>query len=155
MLVGMRISGKIGFPVQCENRHHVSQLQRVLHVEDDPSISLVTRVTLEKLGHLQVCSCLSGSDALTKAQAFDPHLILLDVMMPDMDGPTTLQKLAELLDLSTILVLFMTAKVQDAEIAHYISIGAQDVIIKPFDPMTLVDQLQSQWKRFQAGQPAT
>lgn len=126
----------------------MTTLQRVLHVEDDPSISLVTRVTLEKLGHMQVLSCASGAEALEKAAGFDPQLILLDVMMPGMDGPTTLQALRAQIDLSGVLVLFMTAKVQDAEIAHYRSLGARDVIIKPFDPMTLVPQIQAQWAQF-------
>ena len=128
--------------------HVLSTLQRVLHVEDDPSISLVARVTLEKLGKMQVLSCASGAEALEKAAAFAPQLILLDVMMPGMDGPTTLQHLQQQLDLSTTLVLFMTAKVQDTEIAHYRSLGARDVIIKPFDPMTLVPQIQAQWDQF-------
>lgn len=58
----------------------LSRLQRILHVEDDPSISLVTRVTLQKLGGLEVLSCQSGAEALEKAAAYDPQLVLLDVM---------------------------------------------------------------------------
>jgi two-component system OmpR family response regulator len=60
----------------------LSRLQRILHVEDDPSISLVTRVTLQKLGGLEVLSCQSGAEALEKAAAYDPQLVLVDVMMP-------------------------------------------------------------------------
>lgn len=141
-------SGNIGSLCQPGTGTALSRLQRILHVEDDPSISLVTRVTLQKLGGLEVLSCQSGAEALEKAVAYDPQLVLLDVMMPGMDGPATLAALRRQLDLSKVLVLFMTAKVQDAEIAHYRSLGAQDVIIKPFDPLTLVDQIQTQWERF-------
>jgi two-component system OmpR family response regulator len=70
-------------------------------------------------------------------------------MMPQMDGPATLKELARVIDLETRLVLFMTAKVQDKEIEYYKSIGATGVIIKPFDPMTLSDQLQKYWASFQ------
>lgn len=126
----------------------MAALERVLHVEDDPSIILVTRVTLQKLGKMQVLSCESGKQALEKAATFNPQLILLDVMMPGMDGPTTLGELGKHMNLDNVLILFMTAKVQDAEIDYYHSIGARGVIIKPFDPMTLVDQLQRHWQQF-------
>lgn len=125
-------------------------LQRVLHVEDDPSIRMVTSVALEKVGKLQVLSCESGQEALAKAADYDPELLLLDVMMPQMDGPTTLGELRKKLDLSGRLVLFMTAKVQQNELDHYMSIGAHGVIIKPFDPMTLAAQIQQHWSNFQA-----
>lgn len=124
-------------------------LERVMHVEDDPSISLVTRVTLEKVGKLKVLSCDGGAQALAQVLDFDPHVILLDVMMPGMDGPTTLIELKKIINLDKVLVLFMTAKVQQAEIGYYHSLGARDVIIKPFDPMTLPAQLQTHWQLFQ------
>lgn len=128
----------------------MTTLQRVLHVEDDPSIRMVTSVALEKVGKLQVLSCDSGQMALEKAEAYDPQVLLLDVMMPQMDGPTTLAELRKKLDLSKRLVLFMTAKVQQKELDHYLTIGAQGVIIKPFDPMTLAAQIQQHWTNFLA-----
>jgi CheY-like chemotaxis protein len=73
-------------------------------------------------------------------------MILLDVMMPGMDGPSTLEALRERPALADTPVAFMTAKVQPAEVAHYKSLGARDVIAKPFDPMTLASQVQSIWK---------
>lgn len=123
----------------------MTTLQRVLHVEDDPSIRMVTSVALEKVGKLQVLSCESGQQALDKAAAWDPQVLLLDVMMPQMDGPTTLAELRKVMDMSDRLVLFMTAKVQQKEIDHYLGIGAHGVIIKPFDPMTLAAQIQQYW----------
>lgn len=120
-----------------------------MHVEDDPSIRMVTQVTLEKVGKLTVLSCDGGETALARVRDFDPQIILLDVMMPRMDGPATLVELARIIDLETRLVLFMTAKVQEKEIEYYKSIGATGVIMKPFDPMTLSDQLQEYWTSFQ------
>ena len=128
----------------------MTELKRVLHVEDDPSIRMVASVALEKVGKLEVLSCESGEMALEKATAFDPQVLLLDVMMPQMDGPATLKRLREILDVESKLVLFMTAKVQEKEINEDLSIGAFGVIIKPFDPMTLASQIQTHWKNFQA-----
>ncbi|MES2817539.1 MAG: response regulator [Pseudomonadota bacterium] len=123
------------------------ELKRILHVEDDASIQAVAKVALEVVGGFQVLSCSSGQEALQQVQAFAPDFILLDVMMPGMDGPQTLEKLSELLDIRQIPVAFMTAKVQPAEIELYRSLGARDVIIKPFDPMQLANQVRQIWSR--------
>jgi two-component system OmpR family response regulator len=127
----------------------MNKLQRVLHVEDDASIRLVTSVALEKVGKLHVLSCESGQVALDKVVEFDPQVLLLDVMMPQMDGPTTLRRLREKIDVGARLVLFMTAKVQQKEVEDYIGMGAFGVIIKPFDPMTLARQVEEHWANFQ------
>ncbi len=128
----------------------MSDLTRILHIEDDRSIQAVARVALETLGGFQVLSCSGGQEALDKILDFAPHFILLDVMMPDMDGPQTLERLRAVVDLEQIPVAFMTAKVQPNEIAHYLSLGARDVIIKPFDPMQLAQQVRTIWQRTQA-----
>lgn len=128
----------------------MSDLTRILHIEDDRSIQAVVRVALETLGGFQVLSCSGGQEALDKILDFAPHFILLDVMMPDMDGPQTLERLRAVVDLEQIPVAFMTAKVQPNEIAHYLSLGARDVIIKPFDPMQLAQQVRTIWQRTQA-----
>jgi two-component system OmpR family response regulator len=122
-------------------------LSRILHVEDDRSIQAVAKVALEAVGGFQVLSCAGGQEALDKVLAFDPHFILLDVMMPGMDGPQTLLQLRELVDLQRVPVAFMTAKVQPAEIEHYLSLGAREVITKPFDPMQLANQVREIWSR--------
>ncbi|KFX70738.1 chemotaxis protein CheY [Pseudomonas taeanensis MS-3] len=121
------------------------EFKRILHVEDDPSIQAVAKVALEAVGGFEVLSCSSGTEALEKVQAFDPDFILLDVMMPGMDGPQTLAELGELIDIRQIPVAFMTAKVQPAEVEHYRSLGARDVITKPFDPMQLATQVRDIW----------
>lgn len=76
----------------------MTMLQRVLHVEDDPSIRMVTSVALEKVGNLEVLSCEGGEQAMAKAVAVDPQVLLLDVMMPAKDGPATLKGLGKVLD---------------------------------------------------------
>lgn len=124
----------------------MSSLQRVLYVEDEPDIQAVAKLALEMVGGFTVKICSSGADALREAEAFAPDMILLDVMMPGMDGPTTLAQLRQKPALAQVPVAFMTAKVQPAEVAHYKSLGARDVIPKPFDPMTLAAQVRSIWE---------
>jgi CheY-like chemotaxis protein len=122
-------------------------LERIMMVEDEPDIQTIARLALETVGGLIVEICSSGSQALAAVSVWKPDLILLDVMMPDMDGPTTFQKLKTLPETSSIPVIFMTAKVQPKEIESYKALGAIDVIAKPFDPMTLADSIKSIWTR--------
>ncbi|XQE66769.1 response regulator [Pseudomonas sp. P3C3] len=125
----------------------MGELRRILHVEDDPSIQAVAKVALEAVGGFEVLSCCSGQEALDEVVNFAPDFILLDVMMPGMDGPQTLERLVELVDIEAIPVAFMTAKVQPPEVDYYLSLGARDVIIKPFDPMQLASQIRAIWSR--------
>lgn len=120
-------------------------MQRIMHVDDDDSIRAIARVALERLGGFAIESCSSGRESLQRVRAFAPQIILLDVMMPELDGPTTLELLKQEMDLGKVLVVFMTAKVQEQELARYRALGACDVIIKPFDPMTLSERLQAIW----------
>lgn len=121
-------------------------LKKILHVEDDPSIQLVARLALEAVGGFDVHTCSSGQEALDCVASYAPDLILLDVMMPGMDGPTTLQHLRSMIDTRQIPVVFMTAKVQPAEVAQYRELGAADVIVKPFDPMLLAGNIKAIWE---------
>ncbi|MEO7558084.1 MAG: response regulator [Gammaproteobacteria bacterium] len=123
----------------------MSKLQRILYVEDEPDIQVVAKLALEMVGGYTVKICSSGNEALREAEAFAPDMILLDVMMPGMDGPTTLAKLRQLPALDQVPIAFMTAKVQPQEVAHFKLLGAVDVIPKPFDPMTLSNQVQALW----------
>jgi CheY-like chemotaxis protein len=122
-----------------------AMLSRILMVEDEPDIQLVARVALETVGGLAVEMCGSGKEALEKAPLSAPELILMDVMMPGMDGPTTLRELRARPETREIPIIFMTAKVQPQEVAHLKSIGALGVIAKPFDPMALADLVRSTW----------
>ncbi len=124
----------------------VQALTRILYVEDEPDIQIVAKLALETLGGFSVQICSSGEEALQIVPEFKPQLVLLDVMMPAMDGPTTLQKLRELPAFAQTPIVFMTAKVQPSEVAEYKQLGAIDVIPKPFDPMTLSDQVTAIWE---------
>ncbi|MCX2524552.1 response regulator [Larsenimonas rhizosphaerae] len=121
-------------------------LDTILHVEDDPSIQAVARVALETVGGFNVTGCDDGQHALNVLATFRPDLILMDVMMPNMDGPTTLKHLQQDEVLASIPVVFMTARIQPAEVEQYRSLGAVDVLEKPFDPMTLAERLRAVWE---------
>lgn len=124
----------------------MNTLQRILYVEDEPDIQAVAKLALEMVGGFTVKICSSGDEALREIAAFNPDMILLDVMMPGMDGPTTLKALRAQPAGAAVPVAFMTAKVQPAEVAQYKSLGALDVIPKPFDPMNLASQVREIWK---------
>ncbi|TVP44413.1 MAG: response regulator [Halomonas sp.] len=125
----------------------MSSLKRILYVEDDPDIQTVAKLALEVVGGFTVKICSSGEQALDEAEEFLPDLILLDVMMPGMDGPSTLKALRQLSSLQHVPVAFMTAKVQPHEIDQLTALGAESVIAKPFDPMVLSSQVLSIWEQ--------
>lgn len=118
-------------------------LQKILMVEDETDIQTIARVALEMVGKFDVEICSGGEEALQKAPTFAPDLIVLDVMMPVMDGPMTMARLRELDGFSQTPIVFMTAKAQPEEAAGYRALGAAAVIMKPFDPMTLADELRT------------
>lgn len=120
-------------------------LTRILYVEDQPDIRLVAKMALEAVGGFTVMACESGADALRCASDARADLLLLDVMMPGMDGPGLLALLREMPATAKIPVIFMTAKVQASEVALYKGLGALEVIAKPFDPMALSEQLRRIW----------
>jgi len=122
-------------------------LSRLLYVDDDPTLTLLTRISLEKVGGFTVMTCASGGEALAGVEAFAPDVILLDVMMPGMDGPATLAALRRLPALAEVPVIFMTAKVQDDDMTRYRELGAADVIGKPYDPVRLPDLVRAIWQR--------
>lgn len=125
----------------------MTELQRVMYVEDEPDIRAVAKLALEAVGGLQVLVCEGGEQALQQGPTFAPQLILLDVMMPGMDGPAILEALRAEPRLATVPVVFMTAKVQPHEVAHFLGLGAVGVIAKPFDPMRLADQVRGFWQQ--------
>jgi len=118
---------------------------RVLYVEDEPDIRAVAKIALETVGGLKLKICASGQEALDTASAFAPDIILLDVMMPGLDGPSTLVALRGLPETKETAIVFMTAKVQAQDIVRYKEMGAVDVISKPFDPMTLAAKVRNIW----------
>ena len=125
----------------------MAELKKILYVEDEPDIQMIARVALENVGGFELCVCSSGTEALEKAASFAPDLLLLDVMMPGMDGPTTLEELRKIPALSKTPVMFMTAKVQPQEIEFLKSLNVADVIAKPFDPMGLANNIRDSWEK--------
>jgi len=123
-------------------------LKRILYVEDEPDIQAVASIALETVGGFELKICSSGEEALANAVSFKPDLLLLDIMMPGLDGPGTLKALRQLPELLDVPAMFMTAKVQPSEIAEYKTLGVLEVIAKPFDPMTLADQIKAVWQRY-------
>jgi len=123
------------------------KLTRILYVEDDDSIAQVVMMALEELGGFVAKHCDGGQKALDAVVDFAPQLILMDVMMPRMSGPETLENLKHMPEAKDIPVIFMTAKVQTHEKEAYRNLGAIGVIAKPFDPMTLSEQIISLWQQ--------
>ena len=117
-------------------------IQKVLLVDDEDDIRTIGQLSLARVGGWQCALAPSGHAALELAQSFHPDLVLLDVMMPGMDGPTTLSRLRAQEATAKTPVIFMTAKIQKQEVARYLELGAVGVIGKPFDPMTLPAEIK-------------
>ena len=124
----------------------MSELRRVMFVEDDEDIRLILEFSLAQLGGYEVLGCRGGRDALAQAPAFRPDLVLLDVMMPDMTGPETLAALRELPDMQGVPVVFVTAKAMPDEVERLLGYGATGVIVKPFDPVSLPNEIRIYWE---------
>jgi CheY-like chemotaxis protein len=124
-----------------------AKLERILLIEDDARIRTVAKMALELVGGFKVRDCGSGAEALAVVEQVIPQLILLDVMMPGMDGPTVLSRLRASPATARIPVVFMTARAQPGEIEQFRTLGALDVIPKPFDAMTLATTVNGLWQR--------
>jgi CheY-like chemotaxis protein len=115
--------------------------KRVLLVDDEDDIREVAGMSLETVAGWSILAARSGREGLKIAAAEKPDAILLDVMMPDMDGPSTFKNLQENEATKSIPVIFLTAKAQTREQRGFRELGAHGVISKPFDPLTLADQV--------------
>ena len=124
----------------------MKRLQRVLHVEDVPSIQVVTRIALEKLGGYEVLSCASGQAALAEVQAVAPDLILLDMMLPQMTGLELLAQLSALIDLGKTPVVLLTGQADEVAAPEELRrLGVRKLLHKPFNPLQLAAQLEDVW----------
>ena len=122
--------------------------KKLLLVEDENDIRRVAEISLSRIGNFEVSAVGSGEEALTAAAQGGFDAILLDVRMPGMDGPTTLQHLKEADATCDIPVVFLTANTQKQDVARFLSLGVKGVIPKPFDPMALSAQVKQllDWK---------
>lgn len=117
-------------------------IQKVMVVDDDDDIRLVAELAIVRIGCWSVVSAASGEEALELARRELPDVILLDAMMPVLDGPSTMLKLREEEATAAIPVIFLTARVQHHEVERYLSLGARGVIRKPFDATALPSEVR-------------
>jgi CheY-like chemotaxis protein len=121
-------------------------LRHILYVDDEPDIREIVQFALGLVPQFTISTANSGAHALQSMHDRPPDLVLLDVMMPTMDGPTTLQRMRGIPALQAIPVIFMTAKAMPQEVARFRSLGAVAVIAKPFDPMLLAEHIFGVWE---------
>lgn len=127
------------------------RLRTVLYVDDEPDIREIVELSLGLVEGLQVEVCDSGERALQRLPDITPDLVLLDVMMPGTDGPTTLQRMRADPRFASIPVIFVTAKAMPAEVARFRELGAVAVIAKPFDPLQFGQQIVAIWEGIDHG----
>jgi CheY-like chemotaxis protein len=121
---------------------------RVLHVDDSEDMRQIVLLALETVGNLEVAQASSGAEALSLAVSFEPDILLLDVMMPEMTGPQTLLNLRKISKFAATPVIFLTAKAQADDVADLMALGALAVMTKPFDPRSLAEQIVKIWEGF-------
>lgn len=120
-------------------------LHRIMYVEDDADLQEIVSLGLKLGGNYTVKVCGSGQQALEEIVGFQPDLVILDVMMPEMSGPQTLKELRKIPGLTDMPMVFMTSRIQPAQLAQYKSLGAIGVIKKPLNPLKLSAQVQALW----------
>jgi two-component system OmpR family response regulator len=124
-----------------------TELKRITYVEDEPDIRSIVEIALSKIDGLMLDLCSSGPEAIGRTPPFNPHLIILDVMMPGMDGIETLKRLRDFPQLANTPVIFLTVRAMQRETDVLRSLGIAEVITKPFDPMTLPHRIQEIWQQ--------
>ena len=120
-------------------------LKQILHVDDDEDIRDIVFLALHEIGGIDVVQCTSGSAAVELLKTTKPDLILLDVMMPDLSGEETYRAMRQHPQVSDIPIVFMTAKGNQSAQKELMALGAAGVITKPFDPLSLADELSTIW----------
>ena len=122
-------------------------LNKICYVEDDEDIQRIVRMSLERIGKMKVEIVGDPTAALDAMTAFGPDLVLLDWMMPGMDGPSVFRAMKERPETRALPVVFITAKASQAELAEVVALGAVGAISKPFSPKDLPDQLRAIWAK--------
>ena len=120
-------------------------LNRICYVEDDEDIQRIVRMSLERVGKMTVEVVSDPMVAIDRMIAFSPDLVMLDWMMPGMDGPTLFRKMREVPATRNLPVVFITAKASQKELDELRALGAVGTISKPFSPKDLPDQLRAIW----------
>jgi CheY-like chemotaxis protein len=118
-------------------------MRRILIIDDEDDIREVAALSLESVAGWEVCTASSGAEGMRVAATELPDAILMDVMMPAMDGPTTFREMQKLPNLAGIPVILLTAKVQGVDQRRFAGLGVRAVLFKPFDPLTLAEQMSA------------
>ena len=116
-------------------------LQRILLADDEPDILEISRIALETVGGFEVSVCLSGKTLLERLPEFRPDLVIVDVLMPDMTGPEVFEEIRRRPEYDEVPVIYLTGVIQEEELEDLRETGVADIILKPFDPMTLADRI--------------
>lgn len=116
-------------------------LQRILLADDEPDILEISRIALETVGGFEVSVCLSGKTLLERLPEFKPDLVIVDVLMPDMTGPEVFEEIRQRPEYDEVPVIYLTGVIQEEELEDLRETGVADIILKPFDPMTLADRI--------------
>ncbi len=114
---------------------------KILIVDDEPDLRQIAALTLQTVGQMEVIEAENGRIGFEYAKEQKPDAIILDVMMPEMDGPTTIQKLKQDPETASIPVIFLTAKAQKDELEHLARLGAKAIMTKPFEPMSFPQEV--------------
>ena len=122
-------------------------LNRICYVEDDEDIQRIVRMSLERVGKMTVEVVTDSLKAIEVIMAFKPDLVMLDWMMPGMDGPTLFRKMKQDAQLGALPVVFITAKAAQRDTDELLALGAAGVLSKPFSPKDLPDQLRAVWAK--------
>lgn len=123
----------------------MKELKKILYAEDEPDVQTVVELTIQTMSNYIIKVCDNGRKLLDCVEDYNPDLILLDVMMPEMDGPTTFKNLQENAATKDIPVVFMTAKAQVHEVETFKQTGILGIITKPFDPISLCSEIERIW----------
>jgi CheY-like chemotaxis protein len=123
-------------------------LQNIMLVENEEDIREIEQLCLKDLGDFNITACESGQEALDKFPTVKPQLILLDVMMPGLNGISTFERLKLLPGGKEVAVVFVTARAHPTQITDYMKLGAAGVIAKPFDPITIIKEITDIWDSF-------
>ena len=122
-------------------------LERICYVEDDEDIQRIVRMSLERVGKMKVEIVTDPTAAIAAMSSFKPDLVMLDWMMPGMDGPTLFREMKKLPEVAGLPVVFITAKAGQRDLDELKTLGAAGTISKPFSPKDLPDQLRAIWRK--------
>lgn len=126
----------------------IPKLGKILYIEDEPDVQNIVLMALEDIGGYEMKICGSGKEAFETIKTYKPDLFLVDVMLPDMDGPTVLKKIKENPELEKVPAVFITAKTELQELVEFKSLNVLGIIRKPFDPIAISETISSLWNEY-------